>query len=295
VTSLTARRLQDFPPMIFDRRFRLLACALALMALAPLPAMAPRGPEQGGGAAGGSRFGDSGQQRRNVAGEFDYYTLVLSWSPTHCASAQRADNDPQCNRRDGRRYAFVLHGLWPQYERGWPEYCPVRGRPFVPQPVIDSVLDIMPSPRLAIHEYKKHGTCSGLDPKGYYELSRQLFRKIRIPERYINPTESQLVAPEDLADEFLRLNKDLKPDMLSVSCGGPGNRLREVRVCFDRTGAPRACGRNEDQRKLCSASKMFVPPVRSSAPDNDGDAGRGNAPSSPLPGPRVIPAPQRAL
>ena len=91
--------------------------------------------------------------QRNVAGQFDYYALVLSWSPTYCA--EKGDNDRmQCNRSDGRRYSFVLHGLWPQYERGYPSDCELPRRPFVPEPVIDSMLDVMPSRGLVIHEYR---------------------------------------------------------------------------------------------------------------------------------------------
>lgn len=259
--------------------------ALAAVVLLAQPALAQRSSNQDR-FSGPSRFGDDQKQKRkNVAGEFDYLSLVLSWSPTYCASNERPSPDPQCERRDGRRYAFVLHGLWPQYERGYPEFCPVRGRPFVPQPIVDGMLDIMPSPRLVIHEYKKHGTCSGLDPLGYYVLSRQLFDAIRIPERYINPFESQMVTPDELMAELLKANPALRRDMIAISCGGPGSRLREVRICFTKDGKqPRSCGRNEDQRRLCSATKMFVPPVRSQKP---APRPSGALPgTSPLPGPR---------
>jgi ribonuclease T2 len=193
---------------------------------------------------------------------FDYYTLALSWSPTHCAEAGRGDSDPQCSPRDGRRFAFVLHGLWPQFERGFPEFCPTRERPFVPQAVIDRMQDIMPSPRLTIHQYRKHGTCSGLDPEDYFDLSRKIYGKVRVPSQFINPTAAFFVTPGEVAKGFLDANPSLKPDMLVVVCGGQGNRLREVRVCFDKQGEPRTCGKNEDQRRLCSAGRMFVPPVR---------------------------------
>jgi ribonuclease T2 len=244
------------------------------------------------------RYGDHrAPQGKNQAGQFDYYSLVLSWSPTYCATPDRASPDPQCERRDGRRYAFVLHGLWPQYERGYPEYCPVRGRPFVPQPIIDGMLDIMPSPRLAIHEYKKHGTCSGLDPAGYFTLSRKLFGAIKIPERYVNPFENQMVAPDEVVQDFVKANPGLKPDMMAISCGGAGNRLREIRFCFAKDGnQPRSCGRNEDQRRLCSAQKMFLPPVRSMKQGPEPKPSGSNAPGagSPLPAPRLPPS-QRSL
>jgi ribonuclease T2 len=156
----------------------------------------------------------------------------------------------------------VLHGLWPQYENGFPEYCHTRERPFVPRRTIDNMLDIMPSPRLVIHEYRKHGTCSGLDPVSYYDLSRKLFEKIKIPERFVAPEKAFFVTPGEVADAFMKANPDLDNDMLAVECRGSGNRLREIRICFSREGNFRACGSNEHPRRLCSAGRMYVPPVR---------------------------------
>ena len=66
--------------------------------------------------------------QQNVAGKFDYYTLVMSWSPTHCANAEVGRDEQQCARFDGLRYGFVLHGLWPQYEKGYPEACRDRAQ-----------------------------------------------------------------------------------------------------------------------------------------------------------------------
>ena len=230
--------------------YAVMAALLGLMLAAP--ASAQRDPH--GGSPGG-----------HVAGKFDYYALVLSWSPTHCARPQRRADDPQCDRRTGRRYAFVLHGLWPQYERGYPEYCATRDRPFVPRPVIESMLDIMPSPRLVIHEYRRHGTCSGLDPASYYDLSRTLFAKVKVPPAYVNPVSPMFIGPAELVREFVAANPALNQDMIGVECRGAGKRLRAVRICFSREGDFRACGANEDQRRLCSAERIYVPPVRSGA------------------------------
>jgi ribonuclease T2 len=66
-------------------------------------------------------------RREDLPGQFDYYALVLSWSPTYCNEGH--DEDTQCNRRDGGRYSFVLHGLWPQYESGYPRDCRTQRRP----------------------------------------------------------------------------------------------------------------------------------------------------------------------
>ncbi len=211
------------------------------------------------------RQGYKRRKERNVAGEFDYYALVLSWSPTFCATRDRKRPDRQCNIKKGRGYAFVLHGLWPQYNRGFPDTCWTRQKPFVPRRTIDSMLDIMPSPGLVIHEFKKHGTCTGLSPEGYYDLSRKLYNTIKIPQRYKQPLQQQMVSPEQLKKEFIAVNPGLRTNMMAVSCRGSGNRLREVRFCFSRDGALQACGRNESQKRLCSAQRMFVPPVRTSS------------------------------
>ena len=191
------------------------------------------------------------------AGQFDYYALVLSWSPTFCEG--RSDEGPQCNGK--RPYAFVLHGLWPQYEKGYPESCRIGKKPWVPGPLIDSMLDIMPSPKLVIHEYKKHGTCSGLDPNGYYALARKLYTAVTIPPDFIAPQKEIATSPEEIEKAFLAANPALTPEMLSVGCGRR-DRVKDVRICFTKAGAFRSCGRNEAQEKLCRSNKVSWPPVR---------------------------------
>ncbi|HET6389171.1 ribonuclease T2 [Hyphomicrobium sp.] len=269
------------------------------------PDSLPSGTGAGSGSSGSDERADnydydSGSQSNrgghdsDVPGRFDYYSLVLSWSPSYCADRGR-DDGTQCNRRDGRRYSFVLHGLWPQYENGYPSDCRLPRRPFVPDPVINSMLDIMPSRGLVIHEYRKHGTCSGLDPAQYFATSRRLFESITIPERFRNPMEAQTVPAADVEREFLRANPQFGPGMIAVVCGGSGGSLREVRFCLSRDGKPRDCGRNETKRKLCRANQVFIPPARSTKDDRWGSerAGppNGNAGStvgsSPLPGPRM--------
>ena len=92
-----------------------------------------------------------------------------------------------------RPYAFVLHGLWPQYEHGWPEHCRSPDRGYVPRPVANRMLDIMPSDKLIFNEYRKHGTWSGLGVDGYFALARQLYDKVRIPERFVGLSDERLL------------------------------------------------------------------------------------------------------
>jgi ribonuclease T2 len=200
---------------------------------------------------------------RDAPGEFDYYALALSWSPTFCAETGDRRGDAQCETRRERPFAFVLHGLWPQHERGWPQDCKSSDRGWVPGPVADGMLDIMPSKKLVFHEYRKHGTCSGLGVDGYFKLSRLLYEKVKIPPRFDRVVDDRMtVGVAELIGEFQAANPGLKPDMLAVTCGGAGNRLKEIRICFTKTGEFRSCGHNENQRRLCSADRMYVPPVR---------------------------------
>lgn len=265
-------------------RIALLSLCLALFSVTVSPALAQRS----------NTFDRHTARNEDKPGDFDYYALVLSWSPTHCATPEGRRDKTQCNRSDGRQYDFILHGLWPQYERGYPANCRTRFKPFVPDHTINAMLDIMPSKGLIIHEYRKHGTCSGLTPNEYYKASRKFFRRIRIPSAYKSPDKPQMVSPAQLKSQFAAVNKGLQHDMMSVVCRGSGNRLREVRFCFSREGNLRSCGRNEIQRSHCSAPRMFVPPVRVSASARSQPTRRPKAaapkspkvfPKSPLPMP----------
>jgi ribonuclease T2 len=197
---------------------------------------------------------------RNEAGDFNYYMLVLSWSPTYCEtqSEQGRDGGQQC--AGARPYAFVLHGLWPQYEDGWPENCPVRDKPWVPNELVNKMLDIMPSRSLIIHEFKKHGICTGLSPEAYFDTARKLYQGIKIPQKYSSPGEILTVSPSELAQDFVATNPGLQSSMVSLSCNR--NKLRDVRLCFSRDLKLRPCGSSEARQKSCSQDKLAVPPLR---------------------------------
>ena len=58
----------------------------------------------------------------NQPGKFDFYIFSLSWSPSYCENLQERgmSHSRQCGPRP---YSFVVHGLWPQYENGFPKNC----------------------------------------------------------------------------------------------------------------------------------------------------------------------------
>src|SRR4029077_5265866 len=119
--------------------------------------------------------------RQNQPGEFDFYVLSLSWSPSFCeAAGDRGKKQVQC---DERPYSFVVHGFWPQYEKGFPEFCQVPA-PRLDRNIVNSMLDLSPPPRLIYNEWDKHGTCSGLSARAYFDAVRKARAVVKIPEPY---------------------------------------------------------------------------------------------------------------
>jgi ribonuclease T2 len=196
-------------------------------------------------------------QRGAEPGRFDYYVLVLGWTPSYCATEGRKRRDGQCAAE--RPHAFTLHGLWPQNVEGWPEDCRTKKRPWVPQSVIDDIRDIMPSKNLVIHEYRAHGTCSGLEPAQYFGLARDLYERVGIPPRFSGADRGLRLNEREIEAEFLKSNAWLKPNMIVVSCRG--QNLLDVRICFGRDLFPKPCGSNEEQR-ICRAGTINVPAAR---------------------------------
>jgi ribonuclease T2 len=197
--------------------------------------------------------------RQSEPGQFDYYVLVLSWSPSFCAdSAERnpagAARNPQCGPRP---FSFVVHGLWPQYERGFPEYCQVPA-PRLSRNIVSSMLDLMPAPALIFHEWDRHGVCSGLPPNAYFETIRKARAVVKIPPKYLDLPSPLTVTPEEVEDAFVNANPGLKPEGISVSCGG--RRLDEVKICLTRDLQFRGC--EEVARRTCRRDKLIMPPVR---------------------------------
>src|SRR5271170_2108802 len=160
--------------------------------------------------AGASAVG-SQEARQNEAGQFDFYVLSLSWSPSFCASAAERHNGGTPSMQCGARpYSFVVHGLWPQYIKGFPEYCQVPS-PRLYRGIVSSMLDLMPAPHLIYNEWDKHGTCSGLSPTAYFETVRKARAAIKIPPEFIEPKEPLSVAPGAVADAFIKANPGLTP------------------------------------------------------------------------------------
>jgi ribonuclease T2 len=198
----------------------------------------------------------SAQERRNQPGQFDFYVLSLSWSPSFCRDTEERGRQggAQCS---GRPYSFVVHGLWPQYERGFPRDCQVPS-PRLNRNIMTSMLDLMPAPRLVFHEWDNHGTCSGLDAQAYFDLVRKARETVKIPEVYKSPGSTLTVSPNEVEESFVKANPGLSRAGIAVTCGG--TRLSEVRICMGKDLRFRDC--MEVDRNACRREKLFMPPVR---------------------------------
>jgi ribonuclease T2 len=199
---------------------------------------------------------DSG---RDVPGQFDFYLLSLSWSPSFCAGAAEHGSGRSAGGECGARpYAFVVHGLWPQYEKGFPESCQVPA-PRVNRHLVFSMLDLMPAPHLVFNEWDKHGTCSGLSPQAYFATVRKARALVKIPPEYSDVEQPLQVAPKDVADAFVKANPGLTQKGLAIECSR--RRLSEVRLCLSKDLQFRDCP-SDVARRACRSDQVVMPPVR---------------------------------
>jgi len=178
------------------------------------------------------------------AGVFDYFVLALSWSPSWCATDGAGRGASQCAPQN--HAGFVLHGLWPQFEQGYPSYC--RSAERDPSRAQSAAMeDIMGSDGAAWYQWKKHGRCAGLSAKGYFATARQAFGKIETPGVFRRLPKDVTLPASVVEEAFVEANPGLDRDGITVTC--KGGRIAEVRICLSKDLAPRPCG--EDVRRDC--------------------------------------------
>lgn len=189
------------------------------------------------------------------AGRFDYYVLSLSWSPTWCALGGDARGSPQCDPAAG--FGWVLHGLWPQYERGYPQYCAASVRD-PSQAETAAMADIMATPGLAWYQWKKHGRCAGLSPDAYFTAARRAFDKVRKPAIFRRLDQPVRLPARVVEEAFVEANPSLFPDAVTITC--KAGRIQEARLCLSRDDlAPRRCG--ADVIRDCTMTDALFDPV----------------------------------
>lgn len=190
-----------------------------------------------------------------AAGDFDYYVMSLSWSPNWCALEGDARGDPQC--ADGLGLTFTLHGLWPQYEDGWPSWCRTReGDPSRAQSA--AMADIMGGSGLAWHQWKKHGRCAGLSAVVFYATLRRAYGSVTVPPVFAGISRDMEVPAALIEAAFLESNPNLAADQLTITCDQ--GMIQEVRICLTKDLAPRRCG--DDVIRDCQMQDAGLDAVR---------------------------------
>jgi ribonuclease T2 len=196
--------------------------------------------------------------RAKQSGQFDFYVLALSWSPSYCERVrQRAPGRKPSLQCSGRPFAFIVHGLWPQYTQGFPSYCQVPA-PRVDANLVSAMLDLMPSRQLIFREWNRHGTCSGLSAQGYFDTLRKARAAVTIPAVYRDPAAPLTVSPADVAAAFIKANPGLSSAAMAVSCNK--TRLTEVRLCLGKDLSFHDCA--AITRRNCRRDKIVMPAVR---------------------------------
>ena len=191
-----------------------------------------------------------------AADSFDYYVFTLSWSPGFCDAGGAAKQPSQCARGAGE--GFVVHGLWPNRAYGAnPEDC--GGGGYVSGAALKLTDGVYPDEGLARYEYRKHGTCSGLDPQAYFSAVKTLRDAIVVPETLKAPSELLKVSPAALTQAFIAANANLTADNMAISCRD--GELVDVRICVAKNltafaQCPKVAGHT------CHAASIAVAPPR---------------------------------
>lgn len=187
-----------------------------------------------------------------LAGEFDYFVVSLSWSPNWCALEGEARNSPQCEEDHG----WILHGLWPQFHKGFPSYCRTSKRP-PSRGMTADMADIMGTSGLAWHQWNKHGSCAGLSATDYYALSRKAYATIKRPEVFRKLDRTVKLPASVVEEAFLKANPNMEPDGVTITCRD--GHIQEARVCVSRDLTPVPCG--QDVVRDCKMKDALFEPI----------------------------------
>jgi ribonuclease T2 len=199
-------------------------------------------------------------------GEYDYLVLSLSWSPTWCTTRSGKANKIECG---DKKYGFVLHGLWPQYQNGgYPKMCALPTP--LPEGAMGATESVMPNHRLAEHEWQLHGTCFGGDAKAFFARAKAAWDRIKIPTDYQTATQTRSITADKVRQAFLAANPGMVGTGIAVSCRKPRVKgaaadhpaqpqLTEVRICLDKDLKFQACGKGVRDRCPDSADMPAAP------------------------------------
>ncbi|MDH5218679.1 MAG: ribonuclease [Gammaproteobacteria bacterium] len=187
------------------------------------------------------------------AGDFDYYILSLSWQSAFCEMNQQK---PECQKQAVGDYSatnFSLHGLWPN-RRGDKKhryaYCGVeasavrldkKGR-WCDQKDIYAETELaekMPGVQscLQMHEWVKHGSCSGMSIDKYFNISLDLMDDVSSTRlaTLVRMNVGRTISRSELLTAWEK-EFPLSRDSLTLRCRKINNQsyLTEIRVALKK-------------------------------------------------------------
>ncbi|WPX96274.1 ribonuclease T2 family protein [Candidatus Bandiella euplotis] len=147
------------------------------------------------------------------SGKFDYYVFAQAWYPTFCKGRPKGGCDDLSNYM---KTDLAPHGLWPNLESKnhttsyntscvkspgcRDDYtCTMDAETIGPE-VLAKIQNMMPT-SLMNHEWKKHGTCTGLNQKEYFETILTLQNSHATPD-FIKYNIGEYVTFNNIAQAF---------------------------------------------------------------------------------------------
>lgn len=184
------------------------------------------------------------ENQKSIPGQFDYYVLSITWLPGYCASQNQRKPASIC--ANSYRTGFVVHGLWPQYEKGWPQFCTAPQKP--DRALLGAARNLYQDYRAADYQWRKHGACSGLAPKDYFDLTQEAAGKINL-----KPLEGQLqrqryINWRQAGDILRKSNLGLGEGMFRVTA--KRGQLQQIRVCLTKDLRYRSCKNSSTDMSL---------------------------------------------
>lgn len=166
------------------------------------------------------------------------YTLALSWSPAFCRTrGDSRSHRVQCSGDNGR-FGLVVHGLWPQGARTWPQWCGSPNR-LTPAQLRQNMC-MMPSARLIARQWAKHGSCMVKRPETYLGVTKVLWESLRIPDYDRISRERGLTAGR-IRQAFADANGRMwQASHVGVKLNSEG-WLEELRLCYNKRFRPTRC------------------------------------------------------
>jgi len=166
-----------------------------------------------------SRLGDDKDfTSHGTIGKFDMYLFAQSWAPRFCCtSAEKCAAENMQELTD-----LSIHGLWPAYQSAdssgntYPAFC------------VSSTKSAGPRSR-EIHEWEKHGTCSGLNRTNYFAEEKRLAESDELggPREALIDFAGDSIPVEELLEEFGGEKAvALKSDQFC--------RLEEITTCWEK-------------------------------------------------------------